>query len=50
MLFELRIEKVKKPTPITLKGINKSIENENGHKQRGFYSESCDAGKITECT
>lgn len=26
-----------------LKGINKCIEKENGHKHRGFYSECCDA-------
>lgn len=33
-----------------LKGINKCIEKENGHKHRGFYSECHDADKSTECT
>lgn len=33
-----------------LKGINKCIEKENGHKHRGFYSECCDADESPECT
>lgn len=33
-----------------LKGINKCIEKENGHKHGGFYSECHDADESTECT
>lgn len=33
-----------------LKGINKCIEKENGHKHRGFYSECHNADESTECT
>lgn len=33
-----------------LKGINKCIEKENGHKHRGFYSECYDADESPECT
>lgn len=33
-----------------LKGINKCIEKENGHKHRGFYSECHDVDESTECT
>lgn len=51
MLFEPRIERKKiKPAPTTLKGINKCIEKEKGHKHWGFYSECRDADASTECT
>lgn len=50
MLFEPRIEKKIKPVPTMLKGINKCIEKENGHKHRGFYSECRDADESTEST
>lgn len=33
-----------------LKGINKCIEKENGHKHRCFYSACCDADESPECT
>lgn len=33
-----------------LKGINKCIEKENGHKHRRFYSECHDVDESTECT
>lgn len=39
-----------KPGPTTLKGINKCIEKEKGHKHWGFYSECRDADASTECT
>lgn len=53
---ESRQKKIKKKRkknisyPAMVKGINKCTERDNGHKQRGFYSECYNADESPECT